>query len=302
MTLEGRDPPDYWPEEALVGLAEAVRCGTPWREALTRAIQPGEPPDYAGQVTDDARGNWLWFADLSRWERALDVQGGVGTLTAALSRHFALVHYLDSARPLVSFAQTRFAADGPGNVRIVRAGSETLPYADATFDCVVWDGALKRWPPGADPTAVLRQVLGECRRVLRSGGCLYAGIAVAEWPVRPVGPGRALSWLARLLLPLAAAVPHSAGRRRATEHVRRLHRVAFPGMMRRLLQEAGFLRLEEFYIHPSFRQPWSMIPVRRRAVLAYESGQTVNVRLRRAIAWLGLHPLLYDARIFLAYP
>ena len=69
----------------------------------------------------------------------------------------------------------------------------------------------------------------------------------------------------------------------------------------RLLKEAGFSSVQAFYIDPSFHQPWSITPARRRAVLAYESRQAASAGLRWWIAWLGLHPLLYESHMFLAY-
>ena len=103
-----------WPEPALAGLAEALRRGTPWREALNQLTQRAKLGDGSAEVTDDARSNWIWFADLARCERALHVEGGIGTLTTALSRHFAFVHYLDPARALADFARARFSEDGRG--------------------------------------------------------------------------------------------------------------------------------------------------------------------------------------------
>ena len=111
--------------------------------------------------------------DLARWERALDVQGGIGTATAALSRHFAAVQYVDGTQSLVEFARARFCEDQCANVSCTQAGASSLPYGSGTFDCVVWDGALGRRVTGvatADPRAVLAAVLAECRRVLRPGG------------------------------------------------------------------------------------------------------------------------------------
>ena len=153
---------------------------------------------------------------------------------------------------------------------------------------MIWEGALKQWgttPRRTDLTAILGQVFGECRRVLRPGGCLYLGIAVAAWPGRPVGAGR-----------LVAGLPQPV-----SDGVRRLDRLSLVRTMRRLLRQAGFSSVQVFYIDPSYHQPWGIIPARRGAVLVYEKRQSARVGLRRWLAWLGLHPLLYGSHMFLAY-
>src|SRR5205807_114326 len=111
--------------------------------------QPASASDERSEHrSDDACGNWLWLVDLARWERALDVQGGIGSMTAALARHFTSVHYVDAARPPLEFARARFREDRSANVACAQAGAGALPYPNATFDCVVWDGALGRGVSG----------------------------------------------------------------------------------------------------------------------------------------------------------
>src|SRR5439155_19052105 len=108
--------------------------------------------------------------------------GGLGTHIAALSRHFSFVHYLDAARSLADVAHVRVAEHASAKIVVTRASPSTLPYRDAAFDCVIWDGALEQGSKaarGVDATALFTRVLGECRRVIRPGGCLHLGIAVS---------------------------------------------------------------------------------------------------------------------------
>ena len=88
---------------------------------------------------------------------------------------------------------------------------------------------------------------------------------------------------------------------RATMQVRRVERLAVARAIPRQLRAAGFARVQAFYIDPSFQQPWSIIPARRRAVLAYERLQMTSARRRRWLAWLSLHPVLFECHMFLAY-
>ena len=274
-----------WSDQALAELAARVRRGAPWRQAL-RELQPSPWGESAQHGTEDARGNWLWLVDLARWERALDVQGGIGTATAALSRHFAAVQYVDGTQSLVEFARARF------------------PYGSGTFDCVVWDGALGRRVTGvatADPRAVLAAVLAECRRVLRPGGCLYVGIATGPPSGRVLPAGPILSTLVRMVLGVIRVVPSASWRQRVTRRVRRFEHLAVARAVPRELRAAGFARVQAYYIDPSFQQPWNIIPAGRRSVMAYERLQMTRGVLRPWLAWLSLHPVLFDCHAFLAY-
>ena len=289
--MDAPGPVSSWSDQELVQLAATLRRGMPWRQALSAVAEPSAADQRSEHRPDDACGNWLWLVDLARWERALDVQGGIGTMTAALARHFTSVHYVDASRPPLQFARARFSEDRSANVACAQAGAGALPYRNATFDCVVWNVALGRGVPGValvDSPAVLAAVLTECRRVLRPGGCLYLGIATGPVPGSVLPAGRILSALVRMVV-------------RATMQVRRIERLAVARAIPRQLHAAGFARVQGFYIDPSFQQPWSIIPARRRAVLAYERLQMTSARRRRWLAWLSLHPVLFECHMFLAY-
>jgi len=293
-----------WSEQRLAQLAATVRRGTPWRQALLEVAQPSASDEWTEHRAEEARGNWLWLVELAQWGRALDVQGGIGTATAALSRHFAAVHYVDAAQSLVEFARARFCEDQCANVSCTQAGASSLPYGNGTFDCVVWDGALGRRVTGvatADPRAVLAAVLAECRRVLRPGGCLYVGIATGPPSGRVLPAGRILSTLVRMVLGVIRVVPSAAWRQRVARRVRRFEHVALARALPRELRAAGFARVQGYYIDPSFQQPWNIIPAGRRAVMAYERLQMTRAGWRRWLAWLSLHPVLFDCYVFLAY-
>src|SRR5438309_489902 len=209
-----------WSDQELAQLAATVGRGLPWRQALREVAQPSASDERSEHRSDDACGNWLWLVDLARWERALDVQGGIGTMTAALARHFTSVHYVDAARPPLEFARARFREDRSANVACAQAGAGALPYPNATFDCVVWDGALGRGVSGVamvDPPAVLAAVLTECRRVLRPGGCLYVGIATGPVPGRVLPAGGILSALVRMVVRAIRVPPVRTWRREIPE-------------------------------------------------------------------------------------
>jgi len=92
--------------------------------------------------------NWLWVADLPRWDAALEITGGPIAVGGLLAAHF----------PVVLAAPLPGAPDAPAD----------FPFADGTFDLVVAHGALGR----ADPGPLFRESL----RLLRPGGCLVVAL------------------------------------------------------------------------------------------------------------------------------
>jgi len=220
-------------------------------EAATSGLPPGN---------DGARTNWLWLAEISRWERALDLGRDGAPQMAGLAEHFRSVHYLGFDRSTLGRAWTRLTAQGYANVAPACATPLTLPYRDGTFDCVTLDEEYA----GAT-------LLEECRRILRPGGCLYVGLANPRWWGRAANGG--------------------GGAQRV------------PGLKRQLAR-AGFSLVRVYCAEPSYEQPRCVIPLDRRAVLAYERlarGPSLHGRLRRALAWLGLGAVLYRSLIYLAY-
>jgi SAM-dependent methyltransferase len=246
------------------------------------------------------RSNWLWLAELSRWERALDLGVSAVPQTAGLAEHFTSVHYLRRDRSLLGGSWTELTAEGYANVAPVCGAPVELPYRDAAFDCVAVDdgcaGALAH-TTGIAFRAIQNALLEECRRILRPGGCLYVGIASAKWCGRPADPADRFGTVA------ATSAAAQATRRRASHAPRTKTIRTFRGLARHL-RRAGFSRVRAYCVEPSYEQPLCIIPLDRRAILAYESwGRegSSHDRLRRSLAWLGLSDVLYPSLIYLAY-
>src|SRR5262245_36228586 len=105
---------------------------------------------------DDGRGNWLWLADISRWDRALEVRSDIGPQTAGLAEHFRSVHCLRLDRSLLRREWQDLIDSGYANIVAACATPVHLPYRDGAFDCVALDDV--------SPLARQDQVLGEsCR-------------------------------------------------------------------------------------------------------------------------------------------
>jgi len=101
--------------------------------------------------------------------RALDVACGTGNLAIPLARAGAVVTGIDIAPNLLVQARER-AVEESLTIRFDEGDAEQLPYANASFDCVVsMFGAMFAPRP--------ELVAAELARVLRSGGLL----AMANW-------------------------------------------------------------------------------------------------------------------------
>ena len=105
------------------------------------------------------------IADHDGLGRALDLGCGNGRHTELLADHGADAVGVDVSRGLLSAATTRqrdhgFAAD------LVQGDAATLPFADATFDQIVYVATLHH----LRPEATRRQSLAELGRLLRPGG------------------------------------------------------------------------------------------------------------------------------------
>src|SRR5207248_5420167 len=112
--LKGPKQHGRWADQAV------ERPATSSGQAQGHAAQPAEPEDGAAWTTDHTRSNWLWVADLTRWERALDIQGGGGAPATAWRRHFAFVHHLNPAGAGVDGGHRSAGEAGMANIATAR--------------------------------------------------------------------------------------------------------------------------------------------------------------------------------------
>jgi SAM-dependent methyltransferase len=200
-------------------------------------------------TTAGAGSNWLWLADLARWNATLELDLDGSRLGPDLVRHFADV---------------KFHTIAPGS---------RLPFRRRMFDCVTLNGVLERLVSlrSVPAATILRPLFAECRRVLRTGGCLYVGTGDVE---PRVGKSR---WLFLIERPL---------------------------VVDRLLREAGFSPVHSYWVDPCLDRPYVIVPATRRSLLARERAlaNCVGPDFRRVMAVrLGVPEALYPARISLGY-
>jgi demethylmenaquinone methyltransferase / 2-methoxy-6-polyprenyl-1,4-benzoquinol methylase len=154
----------------------------------------------------------LALANLRPGQRALDVAGGTGDLAAGLARQVGprgLVVLCDINATMLARGRDRLIDEGlVGNVGVVQADAERLPFADGTFDCITIGFGLRN-------VTDKHAALGAMRRALKPGGQLL----VLEFS-RPRAPGlktlydaysfRILPWLGRVVTGDAASYRYLA--------------------------------------------------------------------------------------------
>jgi demethylmenaquinone methyltransferase / 2-methoxy-6-polyprenyl-1,4-benzoquinol methylase len=111
----------------------------------------------------------LSLTGLKSGDRALDVAGGTGDLSAGMARQVGeagLVVLTDINAAMLGVGRDRLIDRGlVGNVRYAQADAECLPFADSSFHCVTIGFGLRNV---TDKAAALRSM----RRVLKPGGQL----------------------------------------------------------------------------------------------------------------------------------
>jgi demethylmenaquinone methyltransferase/2-methoxy-6-polyprenyl-1,4-benzoquinol methylase len=111
----------------------------------------------------------LALTGLRPGQRALDVAGGTGDLSAGMARQVGqsgLVVLTDINAAMLGQGRDRLIDGGSaGNVVYAQANAECLPFPDASFDCVTIGFGLRN-------VTDKQKALGSMRRVLRPGGQL----------------------------------------------------------------------------------------------------------------------------------
>jgi SAM-dependent methyltransferase len=115
----------------------------------------------------------------------LDVGCGEGGLTRRLASGQARVTGLDPLASALASARARGEEPAVCSPRYVQGSAEALPFAEASFDVVIFANSLHHVPTDAMDTA-----LTEAARVLRPEGRLFVQEPLAEGPffelMRPI--------------------------------------------------------------------------------------------------------------------
>ncbi len=137
-------------------------------------------------------GHHFELANLQPGERVLDLGSGSGTdaFTAATyvgTQGLVMGVDMTDAQGLKALGSKDEAADNLRNVEFLKGYLEALPFANASFDCVISNGAINL-------VSDKHQVFREAARVLRSGGRLALSDVVSTEQVTDSVSGNALLW------------------------------------------------------------------------------------------------------------
>jgi ubiquinone/menaquinone biosynthesis C-methylase UbiE len=100
--------------------------------------------------------------EAARPARALDLGCGGGHVAYLLARHARQVAAVDLSAEMLAAVATTAKAKGLANIETHRASVDRLPFADASFDCVVTRYSAHHWRDFAGG-------LNEARRVAKPG-------------------------------------------------------------------------------------------------------------------------------------
>ncbi len=177
----------------------------------------------------------MMHTGLKKGQRALDVAGGTGDLTIAMSKQVGAdgeVVISDINPAMLEQGRRRLLDKGiAGNVSFVEANAEDLPFVDNSFDCVTIAFGLRN-------VTHQEKALASMYRVLKPGGRLL----VLEFS-KPVLPGlsRAYDFYSFNVLPLMGRfIAKDEGSYRYLAESIRMH--PDQATLKDMMQEAGFER------------------------------------------------------------
>jgi SAM-dependent methyltransferase len=184
----------------------------------------------------------------------------MGTTAHALAANYSTVVAMEQVLPRIEFMRRRFIQDGIENVRIVRAAFPEVPFAEGSFDLVVFNGVVEWLPsgqPSQPPTEVQIAGLRKAFALLKPGGNVYVGIEnrwCYEYFRGAKDPHVGVRWVTILPRTMANWLSmRTRGRRYDTYlHGRR-------GYLR-LVRKAGFTEAQVLIAKESYNNPEAIVP------------------------------------------
>lgn len=146
--------------------------------------------EFWGKLTRKRLLPWL-LADCELGEHVLEIGAGAGSATAELRKRTRGLTSLEYDSELVRRLAARHGSDGTG---IVQGDAANLPFADASFSCVIGVLVLHHLPS----SELQDQAFSEVHRVLRPAGQFLAFEVPDGWLQR-------LSHIKSIFVPLEPA-------------------------------------------------------------------------------------------------
>jgi arsenite methyltransferase len=163
--------------------------GRAWAEDLGYPDELAAVPEIAVESFAGVANPWA-LGRLERGERVLDLGCGAGTDTLVAAQMVGpegRVTGIDMTPEMLAKARAAAGELGAGNVELVEAEAERLPFPDASFDVVISNGVIDLIP---DKDAVF----AELERVLRPGGRIQIADVTIQEPVSEQGRRKIDLW------------------------------------------------------------------------------------------------------------
>ncbi len=222
-------------------------------------------------VGDDSRSLWINIIPHNHQSSFLDVGCGWGTNAVPISHEVGCVYALDATFERVKFVGIRSRQDARCNITPVLGSAIKLPVPNESLDIVAFNGVLE-WLGGIDkkrcPIELQRKALREAWRVLKPGGYAYIGIENRYSLAYMLGAQDDHSFLrftslmprglANLYCRLRTGEPYFTYTHSLAEYYK-------------LLRDAQFSNIRSYFPWPDYRNPTSIIPLERGAILKHLS-------------------------------
>jgi len=271
-----------------------------WKTAL-QAIQVAGEPDRLQETLAPNRISWRHTAGLRPASLVIDIGTGTGGVACQLATDCNVIavdrSYIDAG-----FVAVRARQTGLNSLDSIVADGCRLPIADSVADVVTLIGVLEWVPtdfPGRDPRESQLEALREVRRVLKPNGFLYLAIENRYYFGYYLGVPEPHARLRYVSLMDREAADRYSRDTRDRPFLELTH--SLPDY-RKLLAEAGFQRVESYWLYPDYRLTHAVVPVDDPAVARWFSDQHLDPRPHHRLFEQGLYSFFrFSPPDFLAY-
>jgi len=250
-----------------------------WEAALRSIQMPGEPDRLIEAVAPN-RISWRHVAGLEPSSLVIDIGTGTGGVACQLAAGCSVVavdrSFIDAA-----FVAVRASQSGLHSLDSIVADGSRLPISTGVADLVTLIGVLEWVPtdfPDRDPRESQLDALREARRVLKPTGRLYLAIENRAYFGYYLGAPEPHARLRYVSLMDREAADRYSRETRGQPFLELTHSLP---EYRSLLAEAGFQRVESYWLYPDYRLTHAVVPVDEAGIARWFTDQHLDPRRHR---------------------